>query len=255
MSPTLRGSAEDASLVPATNAWRSTAEPRRSGAPTARSRSSSSGPTTRKRRGLCRRRPRARRLGALREHPGVPSRPRPRCGSRRQARPPPVTRCGSRGASGLLLGARAHPDVDVAVRGVTIDLRQLVGREVEPVDGAQRVLELGDARARRSASTSSADRAASTQGRAARAICPRPAASSLSPRTLARVSLGQHRRRQRRVARRRATPRGIPSRYLSVSMPCASGEKPMQPTPELAERVEKLRPRSTGSAVSTTAGG
>ena len=26
-------------------------------------------------------------------------------------------------------------------------------------------------------------------------------------------------------------PAGIPFRYLSVSIPCASGEKPMQPTP------------------------
>ena len=26
-------------------------------------------------------------------------------------------------------------------------------------------------------------------------------------------------------------PGGIPSRYLSVSIPCASGENPMQPTP------------------------
>ena len=61
-------------------------------------------------------------------------------------------------------------------------------------------------------------------------VWPRRAAISFSARIFASASsvseFGES-----ELGRLAREPSGMPSRYLSVSMPCASGEKTMQPTP------------------------
>ena len=60
--------------------------------------------------------------------------------------------------------------------------------------------------------------------------CPRLRAISFSARIFA-SAWSVSRSGESDVFAAAREPAGIPSRYLSVSIPCASGEKPMQPTP------------------------
>ena len=84
-------------------------------------------------------------------------------------------------------------------------------------------------------------------------VCPRAAGYLRRPRILPSVS-SVSRSGDSVVGRLALEPSGIPSRYLSVSMPWASGEKPIQPTPR-SPTCRGVRARSSGSASSTTAGG
>ena len=107
---------------------------------------------------------------------------------------------------------------------------QLVGAEVQAVQRAQVVVELRDA-------------ARADQHRGDPAVAQRPGQRHLGQR-LAAVGgqlveradvgeglLGEQVRRERLVPWAAREPSGIPLRYLLVSMPWASGEKAMQPTP------------------------
>ena len=64
--------------------------------------------------------------------------------------------------------------------------------------------------------------------------CPRARAMSLRARTRARFASPSH-RRSSEVPRAARASGGTPSRYLSVSMPCASGENAMQPIPQFGQ--------------------
>src|SRR5262249_46614259 len=63
--------------------------------------------------------------------------------------------------------------------------------------------------------------------------CPRAEASSFSARTLA-IASSVIRSGENDVFSLAREPSGMPCRYLSVSIPCARGEKAMQPTPSSA---------------------
>ena len=78
----------------------------------------------------------------------------------------------------------------------------------------------------------------------ASAICasvwPRPAAISFSARIFASDSSVRRSGDRASSGRSARAPSGIPSRYRSVSIPCASGEKRDAADAELAERVEEV---------------
>ena len=77
----------------------------------------------------------------------------------------------------------------------------------------------------------------------ANAICasvwPRASAISLSARTWVRVC-SVSRSGESDASRDAREPSGMPSRYLPVSIPWASGENAMQPTPGLPQHVEQV---------------
>ena len=79
----------------------------------------------------------------------------------------------------------------------------------------------------------------------ASAICasvwPAPLGDLVQRADLRQRLVGEQVGRERAVLRLAREPSGMPSRYLSVSIPCASGEKTMQPIAQLAERVEQVR--------------
>ena len=92
----------------------------------------------------------------------------------------------------------------------------------------------------------------------ARAICasdwPRAAAISFSARILSSDS-SVSRSGDSEVGRLAREPSGMPSRYLSVSMPCASGEKHDAADARARRARRAARARSSGSASSTRADG
>ena len=125
----------------------------------------------------------------------------------------------------------ARPDVDPAVDRVAVDLGEfLVVRSPARSQRGDVLLELRDAARRRSAPRSPAGRAAPRRSPSAPASGRGAAAISFSARTRSTFSSVSS-VSEKRCPRRTRESAGIPSRYLSVSSPWASGENAMQPTP------------------------
>ena len=133
--------------------------------------------------------------------------------------------------------ARACPEVDAGVDGVLVDGGELVGAELQVVQGAEVLLELADA--------AGADQDVVTRGsRSAQASA---SWARLWPRLLR--DLVQRADVAERLSVSRSVdsdlswlarePSGMPSRYLPVSMPWASGEKRDAAGADLLEGVEQ----------------
>src|SRR6476661_4011174 len=127
------------------------------------------------------------------------------------------------------VGARGLPEVDAALDGVLVDRVELLLREVEVVERAEAVLELTDRRGadehRRDALVAQDPRERHLRERLAARL-----RHLVEGADVREVLLGQQVGRERLACDARE-PSGTPFRYLSVSMPCASGLKAMQPTP------------------------
>ena len=149
-------------------------------------------------------------------------------------------------------------DVDqmlmLALRRVAVDLGQLVVGERRGCRARRRWPRAARRCSLRRASRSRAGRAASTRAPSARASG-RGVRRCRSARESWRAPASVRRSGDSELGRLAREPSGIPSRYLSVSMPWARGEKRDAADAELAQRVEQVRPRSSGSASSTRAGG
>ena len=125
---------------------------------------------------------------------------------------------------------RPRPEVDARVDRVLVDPGQLGVVEVRASPARRGCRRAG----RRCWRRSSTDVTRASRSAHASAICasvwPRACAISLSARTWASV-LSLSRSGDSDDSRDAREPSGIPSRYLLVSMPWASGENAMQPTP------------------------
>ena len=134
----------------------------------------------------------------------------------------------------------ARPEVDAGVGRVAVDLGELVVGEVElrersesessscaTLEAPTSVEVMRGSRSVHASASCASDLAAPL-----RELVRARGSSPASPR-----SAGPARASVFAAARE---PAGIPSRYLSVSIPCASGEKPMQPTPSSPSASSRL---------------
>ena len=134
--------------------------------------------------------------------------------------------------------ARALPDVDPAVDGVAIDLGELVGREVEP-------LERAEARPRAARRCSRRSRVEVTRGsRSVQAsaicasVCPRPSAISFSARIRSSAS-SLSKSGESESSRLARDPSGMPLEVLVGQHPLRERREGDAPHAELLERVEQ----------------